>query len=188
MSCQSDCGDRKDKAWIAFTKMQCALSKSGLNWNGNQGMIMLSALRSLVQENEDQKDPKIENESLWDENEKLRAWIDDLQSGMYINCVYCGHRYGPEKKVAPTMQQALYDHIKVCPKHPCSLLKKALDISQYMIDKDKALSSWFEDEDIERLDAGFAKEIPSNRRTFGKVIYLLVNRAEGKLSGKDSSE
>ena len=25
----------------------------------------------------------------------LRQWIDDLQSGMYINCVYCGHRYGP---------------------------------------------------------------------------------------------
>jgi len=23
------------------------------------------------------------------------AWVNDLQSDMYVNCVYCGHRYGP---------------------------------------------------------------------------------------------
>ena len=27
------------------------------------------------------------------ENGRLQAHVDDLQSGMYINCVYCGHRY-----------------------------------------------------------------------------------------------
>lgn len=54
------------------------------------------------------------------EIERLREWVNDLQSGMYINCVYCGHRYGPSDEVASTMQQALYDHIAVCPEHPLS--------------------------------------------------------------------
>ena len=37
---------------------------------------------------------------------------------MFINCVYCGHRYGPDDAVAATMQQLLYEHIAKCPKHP----------------------------------------------------------------------
>ena len=55
---------------------------------------------------------------------KLEQWVHDLQSGMFINCVYCGHRYGPDDEVAPTMQQALYDHIAECPKHPLSAMKR----------------------------------------------------------------
>ncbi len=54
---------------------------------------------------------------------ELEQWVHDLQSGMYVNCVYCGHRYGPDGKVAPAMQQALYDHIAECPKHPLSAAK-----------------------------------------------------------------
>ncbi|HEC62245.1 MAG TPA: hypothetical protein ENI27_08330, partial [bacterium] len=27
------------------------------------------------------------------EVKQLKQWVHDLQSGMYINCVYCGHRY-----------------------------------------------------------------------------------------------
>ena len=54
----------------------------------------------------------------------LEQWVHDLQSGMFINCVYCGHRYGPDDEVAPTMQQALYDHIAKCPKHPLSAMKR----------------------------------------------------------------
>ena len=34
-----------------------------------------------------------ENEQ--DEIKRLRAWIRDLQSGLFVNCVYCGYRYGP---------------------------------------------------------------------------------------------
>lgn len=56
-------------------------------------------------------------------NAALRQWIHDLQSGMYINCVYCGHRYGPADKVQPTMQAALKAHIEQCPKHPMSALR-----------------------------------------------------------------
>ena len=54
------------------------------------------------------------------DNEQLQQWIYELQSGLYINCVYCGFNYGPKESTAPTMQQALYDHIKVCEKHPLS--------------------------------------------------------------------
>lgn len=60
------------------------------------------------------------------ENERLVKWVDDLQSGMYINCVYCGHRYGPKDKVPCTMADALKQHIETCPKHPMSALKKSL--------------------------------------------------------------
>ena len=54
----------------------------------------------------------------------LEQWVHDCQAGMYINCVYCGYRYGPDDEVAPTMQQALYDHIAECPKHPLSAMKR----------------------------------------------------------------
>lgn len=60
------------------------------------------------------------SKELLEEIDRLNQWIHDCQSGMYINCVYCGFRYGPKDEVAPTMQQALYDHIAVCPKHPLS--------------------------------------------------------------------
>lgn len=55
---------------------------------------------------------------------ELRGWVHDLQSGMYINCVYCGHRYGPEDEVPATMADALKDHIEQCPDHPMSKLKE----------------------------------------------------------------
>jgi len=48
-------------------------------------------------------------EKLQDENQRLASWVADLQSGMFINCVYCGHRYGPKDEVP--------EHIEVCPKH-----------------------------------------------------------------------
>jgi hypothetical protein len=54
------------------------------------------------------------------ENKRLEAWIDDLQSGMYINCVYCGHRYGPMDEVTIPMRKQLEQHINSCPKHPLS--------------------------------------------------------------------
>ena len=57
----------------------------------------------------------------------FRKWIDDLQSGMYINCVYCGHKYGPKDEVSSTMADALKEHIEQCPKHPMSALKKEHD-------------------------------------------------------------
>lgn len=57
------------------------------------------------------------------EIEKLQKWVDDLQSGMYVNCVYCGHRYGPGETTPVSMADALKEHIKQCPKHPMSALR-----------------------------------------------------------------
>jgi hypothetical protein len=53
----------------------------------------------------------------------VRAWINDLQSGMYVNCIYCGHRYGPNSEVAASMADVLKQHIETCPEHPMSALK-----------------------------------------------------------------
>lgn len=61
------------------------------------------------------------------ETNRLREWVDDCQSGMYINCVYCGHRYGPKDEVPATMQETLYEHIAKCPKHPLSHARQEND-------------------------------------------------------------
>jgi len=54
---------------------------------------------------------------------KYTQWVSDLQSGMYINCVYCGHRYGGTSS-GGNSQEVLKAHIEVCPDHPMSELKK----------------------------------------------------------------
>ena len=87
-------------------------------------------IAGLVAQNERQA---AEIERLKDEHradkseiEGLKSWVNDCQAGMYINCVYCGHRYGPADKVACTMQEALYEHIAKCPKHPLSAAKQKI--------------------------------------------------------------
>lgn len=62
-------------------------------------------------------------QELQDKNDQLRQWVADLQSGMNVNCVYCGHRYGPVDKVPTSMADALKEHIEQCPEHPMSALK-----------------------------------------------------------------
>lgn len=70
---------------------------------------------------------------LCDELTKLTGWVRDLQSGMYINCVYCGHRYGPSDKVPASMADVLKAHIAECPKHPMSELVAALRVAKETI-------------------------------------------------------
>ena len=72
------------------------------------------------------------------ENKRLEAWIDDLQSGMYINCVYCGHRYGPDDDVKIPMRGQLEKHIEQCPKHPLSKAKAELSTLRSELGKAKA--------------------------------------------------
>ena len=55
-----------------------------------------------------------------DEIARLRQWVDDLHSGMFINCVYCGHRYGPREGTPVSMAYVLKEHIEQCPEHPLS--------------------------------------------------------------------
>jgi hypothetical protein len=53
-----------------------------------------------------------------------RQWVDDLQSGMFVNCVYCGHRYGPGETTPVSMADALKAHVEQCPEHPMSALRQ----------------------------------------------------------------
>lgn len=69
------------------------------------------------------------------ENDRLQNWIDDLQAGMYINCVHCGHQYGPDDEVPASMAEILKKHVEQCPEHPMSKLKRNLELSDKMISK-----------------------------------------------------
>ena len=60
------------------------------------------------------------------EVKRLQQWVNDLQSGMYINCVYCGHRYGPDPGTPVAMAEVLKRHIEQCPSHPLSHVKARL--------------------------------------------------------------
>jgi DNA-directed RNA polymerase subunit RPC12/RpoP len=71
-------------------------------------------------------------------NAQLMTWIHDLQSGMYINCVYCGHRYGPKDKTPATMADMLKAHIEVCPSHPMSVLKRRIEAAEEWYRKEYA--------------------------------------------------
>jgi len=65
---------------------------------------------------------------------RLRQWIADLQSGMYINCVYCGHRYGPDPGTPVAMADILTEHIfHGCPEHPATKLRAALVLAVELI-------------------------------------------------------
>ena len=65
--------------------------------------------------------------------ERLTAWVADLQSGMYVNCVYCGHRYGPGETTPVSMADALKAHIAQCPEHPMAELVKALQAASHAL-------------------------------------------------------
>ena len=64
-----------------------------------------------------------ERDRLRAEVERLKAWVTDLQSGLYVNCVYCGHRYGPGETTPVSMAAALKAHVEQCPQHPISALR-----------------------------------------------------------------
>ena len=70
-----------------------------------------------------------------EENARLGKWVADLQSGMYVNCVYCGHRYGPGSTTPVSMADALKTHIENCPKHPMSALKSDNQRLQAIVDR-----------------------------------------------------
>lgn len=70
------------------------------------------------------------------EIKRLQQWVTDLQSGCYINCVYCGHRYGPDPGTPVAMADVLKKHILKCPKHPMSTLLKAMKNIQEMAEEE----------------------------------------------------
>ena len=71
--------------------------------------------------------------ALREECDRLQQWVNDLQAGMYINCVYCGHRYGPDSETPAVMSEVLYAHIAECREHPLSAALQALeDFGQHL--------------------------------------------------------
>lgn len=64
----------------------------------------------------------------------LTQWVSDCQSGMYVNCVYCGHRYGPREDTPVAMADVLREHIEQCPKHPLSAAKEEIARLSRVID------------------------------------------------------
>ena len=59
--------------------------------------------------------------------ERHQRWVNDLQAGTYITCVYCGHNYGPDDEVPTCMADVLKEHIAQCPQHPMSALKAEVE-------------------------------------------------------------
>jgi len=71
------------------------------------------------------------------EIERLQRWVNKTQSGIYINCVYCGECYGPDDEVPATMADILTRHIEQCPKHPMSALKAEIALLREALAKAK---------------------------------------------------
>lgn len=69
------------------------------------------------------------------EGDAALRWVDDLQADMYINCVYCGHRYGPDSEVPATMADALKEHVESCPKHPMSELRATIESVKALVER-----------------------------------------------------
>lgn len=100
------------------------------------------------------------------ERDRLKAWVADLQSRMFINCVYCGHQYGPNDKVPSSMANVLKAHIEVCPEHPMSKLKatnaKLLAAAKHLFVCDYPEEIDFRCKDCEKARAAIAEAEASN--------------------------
>ena len=53
-----------------------------------------------------------------------QRWVDVLQAGTTVTCVYCGHQYGPNSTTPTSMADALKQHVEQCPMHPMADLKE----------------------------------------------------------------
>lgn len=92
----------------------------GLPGKPNTLVDMVQEMVTEIDRYEDTPPTWAELSNLNDENDDLRKWIADLQAGQYVNCVYCGHRYGPSADTPVTQAEVLYAHIAKCPEHPMS--------------------------------------------------------------------
>jgi len=70
-------------------------------------------------------------------NKRLRQWIIDLQDGMSVNCVYCGHNYGPKDDIPISMPDKLRKHIEICPEHPLNILGNAVKKADFVFDNNQ---------------------------------------------------
>lgn len=52
---------------------------------------------------------------------RLQNWVNDLQSNMCINCIYCGYRAGHQGE--DVSANTLTQHVEECPKHPLKVAR-----------------------------------------------------------------
>ncbi len=97
------------------------------------------------------------------DNQRLQQWVNDLQSGMYINCVYCGHRYGPRSNTPVSMADVLKAHVEKCPKHPMSALK--VENERLKAELDDKAGAW-----IRRPDTGIG-DLSDGYHTFNELYH-----------------
>lgn len=88
-----------------------------IDCNAPYAKVMIAMLVEVAEEEARRYIPEIE---------RLKVWVAELQSGMYVNCVYCRHRYGPGETTPASMADALKAHVEQCPEHPMSALRAAL--------------------------------------------------------------
>ena len=98
------------------------------------------------------QDCKQEIERLRSEQESAQQHIADLQSGIYVNCVYCGHRYGPRDSTPTSIAEVLTKHIEKCPKHPLTAAKAEIK-ALYIILKEKSASIKLKNTNYQQLAA-----------------------------------
>jgi len=115
------------------------------------------------------------------EVERLKGWVDDLQGGMYVNCVYCGHRYGPGETTPVTMADALKAHVETCSKHPMSILKEALApfvaLAKAADEYDKALAE-AESSELDQLAPDIEERVDAAQEALrDQVAHPAVQRA-----------
>ena len=76
------------------------------------------------------------------ERDEAHQWVNDLHCGMYVNCVYCGHRYGPNSEIPETMADVLTAHIATCPKHPLAAANARITDLERERDEARTLREW----------------------------------------------
>ena len=108
------------------------------------------------------------------DKKQLQEWVNDLQSGMYINCVYCGHRYGPKENTPVSMAEVLKRHIEKCPKHPLFHANKE---NKRLMDILEEIQCTVFPVDNSRIN---------NKETLEEVVRLLQKAFKGKKSNGQS--
>lgn len=105
------------------------------------------------------------NEPLDQTITRVSVWLRDLHSGMYINCVYCGHRYGPKENTPVVMADVLKAHIRECPAHPLSKALKALKLAEHAIDD----ASGVVDKGDDESEHAYERELAAVREAIAEI-------------------
>ena len=108
---------------------------------------------------------------LIEERDRLQQWVCDLQSGLYVNCVYCGHQYGPEDETPVSRAELLKRHVQECPEHPMSKMKRALELVPPLLKEIR----------------GFANDAFGGPSSLTDCIDLVLDEVETVLGEEDKS-